>query len=383
MMNTRRRWLSRRLALVVLALCVLAAVRLPAAAAWCYLPGVQAAARLPVMEAPGTVRVATKPIEPFVIKQGDQWTGFSIELWDEIARRMQTPYEWVGVNTVTEQLDAVEKGQVDVAMAGISMTAEREKKVDFSHPYFDAGLQILVAENARPSVIQYLTQVFTPSLLALLATVIVFSLVMAHIIWLVERGHNPDFPHGYFRGVAEGLWWLYMVIATGEYPDTEHSNQIKRALTVAWWLLGVALVAQLTGTIASNLTVQQLTSDINGPGDLPGRRVATVEGSTAAQYLITQGLSYVGVTRIEEAYGMLKDGSVQAVVYDAPVLQYYAGRKARGQFQVVGPIFKPEKYGIALAPGSPLRKPINEALLSIYQDGTYEALYSKWFGASM
>jgi ABC-type amino acid transport substrate-binding protein len=46
---------------------------------------------------------------------------------------------------------------------------------------------------------------------------------------------------------------------------------------------------------------------------------------------------------------------------------------------VVGPLFRPEKYGIALPQGSPLRKPINEALLSMYADGTYERIYANWF----
>ena len=49
--------------------------------------------------------------------------------------------------------------------------------------------------------------------------------------------------------------------------------------------------------------------------------------------------------------------------------------------QIVGPIFQPEKYGIALAEGSALRKPINEALLELYDDGTYEKIYAKWFSA--
>jgi polar amino acid transport system substrate-binding protein len=46
---------------------------------------------------------------------------------------------------------------------------------------------------------------------------------------------------------------------------------------------------------------------------------------------------------------------------------------------VVGPVFRPEKYGIAVANGSPLRKSINETLLAMYEDGTYEQIYGKWF----
>lgn len=47
--------------------------------------------------APGsTIDVVIKPLDPFVIRDGDQFRGFSIDLWNEIARRnsWQTSYVW-------------------------------------------------------------------------------------------------------------------------------------------------------------------------------------------------------------------------------------------------------------------------------------------------
>ena len=85
------------------------------------------------------LRVATKPLEPFVIKRDDRWAGFSIDLWDKIAQQLDWKYDWVEVKTVTDQLQAVQNGGADVAMAGISITPEREVVVDFSHPFFNAG----------------------------------------------------------------------------------------------------------------------------------------------------------------------------------------------------------------------------------------------------
>ncbi len=61
-----------------------------------------------------------------------------------------------------------------------------------------------------------------------------------------------------------------------------------------------------------------------------------------------------------------------------PSLQYWVAKRGNGMLQVVGPIFRPRKYGIAVGKGSPLRKRINEALLAIYEDGTYEDIYAKW-----
>ncbi len=358
--------------------CLVAAVMVAALLlVWAVAPRVSArAAQLQT----GHLRVATKPLEPFVFKQGDQWAGFSIDLWNVIAQRLSLDYEWVEVKNVQEQLEAVETGQADAAIAGISMTAEREKRVDFSHPYFDAGLQILTRPQGKPSAWQQIRLFMTPGLLRVIALALVFALVMGHVIWLIERRRNPEFPSGYLRGVVEGIWWLFLVVATGEYRDSETRSMVKHMLTAVWWLIGVALIAQFTATIAANLTVQQLTSNISGPGDLPGKSIATVGTSTAAAFLSEHGLPFVPVERIEDAYALLDQGQVQAVVYDSPVLLYYAATKGKGRAEVVGAIFKPEKYGIALPPGSSLRKPINETLLGLYQDGTYEAIRAKWFG---
>jgi len=66
-------------------------------------------------------------------------------------------------------------------------------------------------------------------------------------------------------------------------------------------------------------------------------------------------------------------------VFDAPTLQYWEAKRGRGLVQVVGPVFRPEKYGIVVAEGSGLRKRINEALFELYEDGTYEQIRAKWF----
>ena len=73
---------------------------------------------------------------------------------------------------------------------------------------------------------------------------------------------------------------------------------------------------------------------------------------------------------IEEAYRALGESKVDAVVYDAPVLLYYASRDGKGKVQVVGSIFRKENYGIVFPPESPYRKPVNEALLK-NQRGRY------------
>ena len=67
--------------------------------------------------------------------------------------------------------------------------------------------------------------------------------------------------------------------------------------------------------------------------------MAVIDNSTSALFFIRCGQEddLVAVDRIEDAYVLLNDGNVDAVVRDAPVLQYYAKRTGRGEVQLVGP----------------------------------------------
>jgi polar amino acid transport system substrate-binding protein len=142
---------------------------------------------------------------------------------------------------------------------------------------------------------------------------------------------------------------------------------------------GVVFVALYTAQLAATLTVKQIQGGINGPDDLPGKRVATTRGSTTVGYLREINAQVVEVSRIDEAYKALADKEVDAVVFDAPVLQYYAANDGKGRVQMVGSLFRKEDYGIVFPPGSPMRKRVNDALLALREDGSYQQLYDRWF----
>src|SRR5215510_9215172 len=63
------------------------------------------------------LRVAVKPIAPFVFKNGTELTGFSIDLWHALAQSLKVDTVWVEVATVGDQLRAVETGKADAAIA--------------------------------------------------------------------------------------------------------------------------------------------------------------------------------------------------------------------------------------------------------------------------
>lgn len=85
--------------------------------------------------------------KPFEYKEGDKVVGFDVELASEIAKEM-------GVELKIEDmsfdglLPALESGQIDLAVAGMSVTEERAKNVLFSDSYYVASQQIIVKEES-------------------------------------------------------------------------------------------------------------------------------------------------------------------------------------------------------------------------------------------
>jgi polar amino acid transport system substrate-binding protein len=335
----------------------------------------EAATTAPVQDRP--LRVVTAATAPFVLPKTNPPAGFSIDLWNEVARRMRVDFTWRVVPTEPELLQAVQHGDADVAIAAIAMTPEREKVVDFSHPYFDSGLQIMVRTQDEGAFLTTLHSIPWLAIGQLFGAAIIIIFILANVLWLIERRKINDYSKSYLRAIGEGVWRTMLIIATIDFGDRKPSV-VQRVTVVLMWLMGVVLIAQFTATVTSSQTVQRLQSSVRGPDDLPGKTIASVPGSIAGDYLTQRGLNFVSVSYGPDAIRMLIQGEVQAVVFDAPTLQYWVAKRGNGVVQVVGPVFRPEKYGIALAEGSLLRKPINEALLELYNDGTYEEIHARW-----
>lgn len=329
------------------------------------------------------LRVITRVVPPFVMKEGSAYAGFSVDLWQAIAKNLNMTFHFVEKPTVKDILAGMENREGDVAIAAISITAQREQEFDFSQPMFESGLQIMVRSDGNSGlslaqVITVLTSGAMPFLLLLLAAMII---IPAHLAWWVERKHEQRlFSDSYFPGIFQAIWWATGA-AAGQQPDHPRSS-LGRVLSAMAILASVVFMAYFTAALTSALTVQTLKGDINGPHDLPGRKVGTTTGSTAADYLEAMNLKPLELASIEEVFAALNDKRIDAVVFDVPVLLYYAAGAGRNKVELVGPLLRRENYGILFSRSSTLRKPVNEALLRLREDGTYDAIYNKWFSAT-
>jgi ABC-type amino acid transport substrate-binding protein len=128
------------------------------------------------------------------------------------------------------------------------------------------------------------------------------------------------------------------------------------------------------------------TSDVADVCDLEGRKVAAIEGSTslgnvqaeAASCGFELGDNLVTFRRHEDAVQALLQGEVDAFTSDGVALSNFAKEQP---LKVVGGPLSEEPYGFAVPKGDDrLRQLIDTTLREMEQDGTYAAIYEKWFG---
>jgi polar amino acid transport system substrate-binding protein len=345
---------------------------------------VSAADEVPAALRGHPLRVVVRVFPPFVM-QGDngQLQGFSIDLWNDIAARLKLKFDYHFGGTVDDVINQVATGKADVGISAISITAARDILIDFSQPMYQGGLQIAVRQGKAGSGSEFsaIWEVLTSSnMLNLIGLMLLTAVIIAHIVWLVERRHEEGgvVEHKkYIPGIFKAFWWSMGTI--GSQVDQMPVTWIGRVIAIFWMFCAIIFVTYFTAAATTNLTVKTLNTSIQSADDLPGKRVATTTGSSADAYLQAHHAIVTDVTTVDACLKLLNDGSVDAVVTDAPVLQYYAANSANGQIQLVGDVFKKENYGIIVPNDSPLRIAIDTALLQMQSDGTYDTLVNTWF----
>lgn len=330
-----------------------------------------------------TLRIATKPLEPFVFIDDDELRGFSIDYWNEVASRLGVETEWVELVEVSDVIDAVAAGEVDAGIAGISITPEREAIVDFSQPYYNSGRQIATRSSTGASTVTTLFNLIkSGTFLVPLLILIGLIFLVSHLVWWFERGYDDDFPQDYRTGIVEALWWSTVSVITGGEAVKDINRPWSRIVAIFWLLLGLFLLAFVTARATSVLTVAELESDIASVADLQGKDVGTVVETSTVDFLQDD----VGVTPEEyatlaEALDELAAGDIDAVVFDAPVISYLISTDYQGSgLQLLEATIGRDPYGIALPTDSELTEIVNRTVIEIDRDGTLDDLLAEWFG---
>jgi len=325
--------------------------------------------------------VGSKVAPPFVLRGEDGGlSGISISLWSAVADSIGAEYDYAE-RDLKGLLTGLEDGDLDVSVAALTVTADREAAIDFSYPFYTTGLAIAVpAEGSRlwGTVSRFFSWQFFTALVGLAAVLLLVGVV----IWIFERRANPEeFGGRVAHGLGSGFWWAAVTMTTVGYGDKSPRTLGGRVVGLVWMFAAIIIISSFTAAIATSLTVGQLSSGINGVQDLAGARVATVTDSAAAHTLEERGIGFSERHDLHTALSALADSRVDAVVYDAPLLRYDVMTDFSATLQVLPNDFDRQDYAFALPQGSELREPINRAILEHLVTDEWQATLKRYLGA--
>ena len=262
--------------------------------------------------------IGTKVAAPFAMKdETGVWTGLSIELWQAIAQQLGRPTTFKAYKNTDAVVKAAADGEIDAGVAATSITGEREKIVDFSHPFYKSGLAIAVSTRNSTGLLSILKALVSPAFLTTVGALLALLLITGAIMWFVERKRNWDqFDQDPAAGIGDGFWWSAVTMTTVGYGDKAPVTLLGRIIAVIWMFAALFLTALFTAQLASSLTVNQISGPVAGVKDLPGVRVGVIDKAASNDYFTRRYIRTVPMNTLDDGLRALDEGTIDAFVHD-------------------------------------------------------------------
>ncbi len=315
-----------------------------------------------------------------MVWEDSELTWFSVELREKIAINQNIEYERKEFKVFWDMIKSVENESINWAIANITITSDREKSMNFTQPIYDSWLQLIVSKDrAKPSLFNVIWESW---IVGFILWAFLILLVVAHIIWYFERGWEGQ---DYFRDeykwwIRDAFWRAFIVVTMWWFENERPENRKGRIFAVIWVIIWLFFVSSLTAQITTSLTVSELASSITSYHDLVGKKVWAMEWPTIKNFLWNQWISVTWYQTPEQLYSDLRNWKIDAVVWDAPIIKYYVATNPSDNFLLVWEVFKKEKYGMILPTNSSYIEKINQEILSLQENWTYNFLLEKYFG---
>lgn len=315
------------------------------------------------------VRVVVAGDAPFVVLRGRQIDGLAVRIWESAAQQAKLPCVLQTASSTDEALSAVVRGDADVAIGRIAITARRAREVTFTQPFYSTTLSIAVTSRSTRLFERLLPFVY--GLLAFFVAVAFLLFTMGNLVWMFERHQNRDtFPSEYFRGVGQGMWMSVVTMTSVGYGDAVPITFGGRLVMAGWMLVAMLFSSTVTASLTSVLTEYRLSSGvIDTPSALTHKVVAMPRSAASAEYANRLQAKVVEVPTLEAAVSLLSEGKADAILYYKTEMRWFA--KAHPEVPMILTSVPEARFdfGFALRRGSPLDDPLDQALLEMRENG--------------
>ena len=318
---------------------------------------------------------------PYITRDGEL-DGLSVRVWRDIADSQHWQYQFVQLASLELLEDAVHRKEVDVGVGPLPLDVDVAAKVDLTQPYYTSRIA-MASTGVRRRPFQVLGDLVTSQGLYLAGGLSLIMMVVSGLVWRFERVRNAaQFPPNW-EGFANAVWFSLVTMTTVGYGDHHPITRGGRAVTVIWMLTATAMFSALVAILATKMTLAE--SDfavIDDLHDLLGRRVAVVAGTDGAEMARHLQTSVIAYQNIEEAFGALRKGAVEAILSDEVEMEYEMAKHRDQVFLLVQLAGHEEFFGFAVPRGSQLKRELDLGIMELRESGRLRLLRDNWLAAT-
>ncbi|KAK9676780.1 hypothetical protein RND81_11G100100 [Saponaria officinalis] len=276
----------------------------------------------------------------------------------------------------------VSQNKFDAAVGDIAITMNRTRIVDFTQPYIESGLVVVTTVRKVKSSAWSFLKPFTLQMWLVTGA---FFILVGVVVWILEHRINSEFRGPPNQQLLTILWFSFSTMFFSHRENTV--STLGRFVLIIWLFVVLIINSSYTASLTSILTVQQLSSRIDGIDSLvsSSEPIGVQDGSFARDYLVRE--LNVADSRIkwlknqEECADALRRGSsnggVAAIVDELPYVQVLLSY-SNCEFQIVGQEFTKSDWGFGFQRDSPLGVDLSTAVLQLSENGELQRLHEKW-----
>ncbi|CAF1098489.1 unnamed protein product [Rotaria sordida] len=300
----------------------------------------------------------------------------------------------------TGMIGELVRHEVDLAIAPLTITSQRENAVDFSKPWMNLGISILMSkpERTKPDVFSFMAPLSKDIWMCVTFAYIGVSVILFLVSrfspyeWSMKNEETLQLSNKF--SILNTLFFALAAFMQ-QGVDFIPRSISGRLVASVWWYFSMILVSSYTANWAAFLTVGRMVTSIESVEDLARQReikYGVVRGGATQAFFeksdvkifhrmwtYMQQSDDVLVASNEEGISKVrKSNGKYAFLLESTRIEYTNERSPCDTMRI-GSNLDSKGYGIATPVGSELREAINIAILDMSEDGILNSLKKKWW----
>ncbi|XP_071726516.1 glutamate receptor 2.7-like isoform X2 [Rutidosis leptorrhynchoides] len=274
-----------------------------------------------------------------------KYSGFCIDVFKAVVTTLEEQYRYTlayeFVNHSGAYDDMVEQvyyKKYDAVVGDVTILANRSKYVEFTQPFTESGLSMVVPVKSEPQRAWKFMRPFTVEMWLATCGILLYTMF---VVWFMEHQVNREFRGPWKDQLGTALWFTFssLFFAHKEKIRSNHS----KAVVVVWLFVVFILTSSYTASLTSMLTVRMLEPTVTNIEWLrkTNAPVGCDPDSFVHNYLINVlKLNNVKNITFQKDYpDNFKNGTISAAFLELPYQKYFVSEYCN-EYTTVGPSYQ-------------------------------------------